>query len=264
MSRAWFRSSALLGPLNTIAVGLALAGSASSILSRVLSGTMDPSSPSWPIAAPTLVLGTIWAWGLRTKLRVGRSRILVGWLASIPLAALNAGFATLLVLGSAWQSSWGAFIAGMTVGGIVWVPSLVVTLLCFGLPIAWARQAAAKGLMGEERGEIAVGVAAVVMSLVGVAASYDRVAVVVSLAGLTAGGVATSFALVRNRQRNDFLARVEAGSVAGFRVEATPEGRALVRVAPATGSGYRVAVFDEEVIPLEGSLLPLRARSVGR
>jgi hypothetical protein len=152
----------------------------------------------------------------------------------------------------------------MTVGGIVWVPSLVVTLLCFGLPIAWARQAAAKGLMGEERGEIAVGVAAVVMSLVGVAASYDRVAVVVSLAGLTAGGVATSFALVRNRQRNDFLARVEAGSVAGFRVEATPEGRALVRVAPATGSGYRVAVFDEEVIPLEGSLLPLRARSVGR
>jgi hypothetical protein len=144
------------------------------------------------------------------------------------------------------------FLAGATIGAIIWLPALLVTLVCFGLPIAWSQREAARGLMGEERGDAAVGVAIVAMSVFGLLLSFDRLGLSLAVAGLASGGLATGLALVRERQRARFVARVALGEVAGFRLDETPRGRSLVRTSPG-GTAYRVSTFDEEVIPLDAA-----------
>jgi hypothetical protein len=217
---------------------------------------------SWKVAVPTLVLGTLWARLLRAKRRLGTSNIRAGWLASFPLAAANAGVACALQVSGdplTPDGALGLFVAGATFGGIVWVPALVMTLLCFGLPIAWAQHASARGLMGEERGELVVGVAVLGVAGLGMVARVDTLTLVLSLAGMALGAMAAGLSLARDLRRERFVAEVAAGHVRGFRVQATAQGRALVRTNPDEGAAYRVASFDEEVIPLDAT--PLRERA---
>ncbi len=250
MRRSCFESSRALSALSTLGVGLALAGAASSAILRVL-GETGGSHPSWRIGLPTLVLGTVWAWGLRLR-PSNRPRAVTGWVASVPLAAVNAGISCALVLepGGSTLGSVGAFFAGAIVGSIVWVPALLVTLLCFGLPLAWARRAAAQGLMGEERGEAVVGLATVVVSVLGACVWVDTPALSLSLLGLLAGGGVACLAAARHHRRSQFVDAAEAGKMAGFRVESRAGRRALVRVA-AGREGYRAADVDIEVLLLE-------------
>jgi hypothetical protein len=199
-----------------------------------------------------LFFGVLWARGLRSKRCVGTTSVRVGWLSSVPLAAANAGVAAAVCLkhGELDSGSFGMFLAGATIGAIIWLPALIVTLVCFGLPIAWSQRAAARGLMGEERGDAVVGAATVAMSVFGLLLSFDRLGLVLAVAGIASGGLAAGLAFLRERQRARFVAKVALGEVDGFRLEATPRGRSLVRTSPG-GTAYRVSTFDEEVIPLD-------------
>lgn len=122
---------------------------------------------------PTLVVGTCWAALLRWReeVKLGRWKPRLGWLLSVPLAALNGALAGGILIASEQTSSneWffkflgGAFM-GSTFGIIVWLPALMVTLLLFGLPIARAQKAALQGFSGEERGERTLCLTNVVLS----------------------------------------------------------------------------------------------------
>jgi len=256
VKRSWFQSSRAIAALNTLAVGLGLAGMAASVIVRILDNGDNHSPQGWIVAVPTLVLGTTWAWGLRSRRQLKGTSIRVGWLASVPLASLNAGVSCTMLVAPDWpvrgelSTIVGPMLAGMTFGAIIWVPALIATLVCFGLPILWAQRAAAKRLVGEERGEQVVGLAVLVISVVGVGVHVDHLTLGVSACGMLAGGAATLLAFARSQRRGAFVSQVEAGNVAGYRVESTSEGRALVRMEPA-GPGYRVADFDVEVIELD-------------
>jgi hypothetical protein len=76
-----------------------------------------------------------------------------------------------------------------------------------------------------------------------------------------AGGVAAALAHARERRRRDFVARAEAGDVKGFRVDASAEGKVLVRVT-SQGEGYRVADFQEEVFLLDEEGRATKARAI--
>ncbi len=99
-------------------------------------------------ALPTLVFGTLWARALRWEKTLPGSKLRVGWLLSIALAALNGGTAVGLLLASERHAPnfterlprfVMGFFAGVTVGAFAWVPALIVTLVLFGLPIASAQ-----------------------------------------------------------------------------------------------------------------------------
>jgi hypothetical protein len=173
----------------------------------------------------------------------------------------------LIALTTPFDLGKGVFAAflGATLGAIVWIPALIATLVCFGVPIARAQRLAKKGLAGEERGEWIVGLVCVVISLVGLVISYvwapklgigDRGGTgieaprLMALLGLVAGMASTTLARAREARRRVFVAGAEAGNIAGYRIDATDEGKVLVRVV-SQGKGYRVADFEEEVFELD-------------
>jgi hypothetical protein len=154
-----------------------------------------------------------------------------------------------------------AALLGATFGAIVWIPALLVTLALFGLPIASAQRLAKKGLAGEERGELIVGLVCAVISLVGLVISFDgahfpglgpllEAPRLFSLLGLVAGLATTIIAQARAARRRAFVTRAEAGNAPGYRIDTTDEGKVLVRIV-AQGKGYRVADFEEEVFELD-------------
>jgi hypothetical protein len=256
MTPGWLRSSRALAILSTIGVAMSLAGAAASIITRALGQPFfaDLKHPSWPIAVPTFVLGTAWVACLRWRSFVGGSRLRIGWVLSVPLAAMNAGVACSIV---AAGSALSTFVLGVLVGAIVWVPALLATLVCFGGPIAWAQNAAARGLVGEERGEAVVGLATVVVGLLGTVVYTDRFALSVSIFGLCLGITTALSALVRDRRRARFVSAVAAGEVHGFRVESSRRGRVLIRLS-TNGNVYRVGSIDEEVFEIERSTAVMR------
>jgi hypothetical protein len=152
---------------------------------------------------------------------------------------------------------------GAVIGAVVWIPALVLTLLCFGLPIWRAERLAAQGLAGRERGEVLVGAAAAALSGLALplallaASSADAplrpsalwITPVLAALGLGTGVTTTAMAWLRGARRKAFVARVEAGEVEHFRVDTTEAGKVLVRVVPQ-GEGYRVADFEEAVAEL--------------
>jgi hypothetical protein len=252
VQRSWLRPSHLIGPLSTVAVGLALSASSSPVILRWLGGNPPSDPPGWGVELPTLFFGVLWARGVRSKRCAAATNIRLGWLASVPLAAANAGVAAAVCLrhGALDSGSIGMFLAGATIGAIVWFPALIVTLVCFGIPIAWAQKAAARGLMGEERGYAVVGLTTVAMSVFGLVLSFDGLGRSLAVAGIASGGLAAGLAFLRERRRARFVAKVAKGEVPDFRLEETLRGRSLVRTSPG-GTAYRVSTFDEEVNPLD-------------
>lgn len=277
MIPASFRSLRALRILNVAAVGLALSslvGSVFTVLSHE-SGRM-----AFITALPTLLVGLVWAAVLRSPRTVDRTSFRWGWVASVPLAVLNSALAAGLMFSTEGNRFRGlgralmGAIAGATLGAIIWIPALVGTLICFGVPIAWAQKLAQKGLAGEERGEWVVGMVCLVMSLFAIFVAGTAMAapraymeaaqaliVVLSAGGMVTGGGAALLAGARETRRRRFVAAAEAGKVAGYRVDATDEGKVLVRVV-AQGKGYRVADFEEEVFELDAEGEATRPRTM--
>jgi hypothetical protein len=212
-------------------------------------------------ALPTLLLGALWAALLRWKRTLGSTSVRVGWLLSVPLAALNAGVACGVMFATEGNDPFtklllGAMI-GATFGAFIWIPALIATLVCFGIPIAWSQRLASRGLSGAERGEFVIGAASAVLAAGGLAlVPFDRgmslgigslagIGVLAVLCALLTCLVAASRAFARRA----FVKAAAEGQVPGIRVEETPEGRALVRVT-SHGQGYRVTDFHEELVRL--------------
>ncbi len=227
------------------------------------------------IGAPTLVSGAMWAMLLRLPRTLSGTRVRVGWVLSIPLAALNAASAAAL---STWPDAapgkvfwW--FVAGGTLGIGLWGPALFFTLVFFGLPISWGQNMAKKGLAGEERGELVVGLAALIVSAVALALMVthgpdsafearsaewlenSRLAKLtlgaLSAAGMALGAAAAFVARARESARRAFVAGVSSGALPGYRVDATDEGKVLLRVYSPGGASYRVADFEEALFALD-------------
>ena len=76
---------------------------------------------------------------------------------------------------------------------------------------------------------------------------FMRIAAVL---GAVVGGTAAVLANMRERSRKLFVESAEQGKIPGVRVDATPEGKALVRVS-SLGQGYRVSDFTQEVFLLD-------------
>jgi hypothetical protein len=258
-----FQTPRTLAVLNTGAVGLALAA----VVAPVFAALVPYDSLGAYAGLPTLLCGVLWAWLLRRPQTVGRTSIRWGWVASIPLAMLNAGLSCGLLMTMGAHPSperfFGGMVLGATFGVIIWLPSLLATLLCFGVPIARAQRLAKNGLAGAEHGEWIVGFVCVTMSVVGLLLSLtmdqpsmrvDQTQVwaarLFGILGALAGASSTTLAWLRGVRRRAFVAAAEAGNVKGYRVDTTGEGKVLVRIA-AQGKGYRVADFEEEVFELD-------------
>ncbi len=268
-----FQTRGLLRNLNVLAVGAGLASVTGAIFSLIFSSGSDAVRLGISTTLPTLVLGMVWAMLLRWRKTVGGSALRWGWLASVPLAALNGGLAAMGLFWNGHTTPLEAIVTGLllgsTVGAIFWVPGLIATLVCFGIPIAWGQRLAAKGLAGEERGELVVGGASALVGALGtliaalapeprlfdpsqvsqLAAVRMLIAAVGGVAAL-AGGAATLVSQLRAKRRRTFVRDVEAGAVPGYRVEESQEGKVLIRVN-AQMPGYRVADFHEEVFALD-------------
>lgn len=262
-----FQTLRALRLLNIGAVGLALAGVVGAVVAVVFHKGYGVSTLGGVEAVPTLLCGVVWAWLLRRPATVGKTSIRWGWVASIPLAMANAGLTlTVLVTPSSHlgpEKFVLAALLGATVGAIVWIPALLATLVCFGVPIASAQRLAKKGLAGEERGERIVGLVCAVMSFIGLVISFQgahkpgldggawiQIPRLLALLGLVTGLLTTGLATARAARRRTFVADAEAGKIAGYRIDATNEGKVLVRIV-AQGKGYRVADFEEEVFELD-------------
>ena len=255
-----FRSARLIPRLNILAVALSLSACTAAVF-----GVLVPDVPSAATGGPTLFAGLRWAWLLRTSRTAFGTKVRVGWLASVPLAILNTAAAcawAAAARGATWATVMGnapsAFLFIAVFGSIVWVPALLCTLACFGLPIAWAQSLAKKGLSGAERGEAIVAGACATLSTLALALMtrappfHDRPPTLwVGLGGAVLGLVAATLAVRRERERARFVECVARGEVVGYRVDETSEGRALVRVSEQGTVAYRVADYREAVCFLD-------------
>jgi hypothetical protein len=254
-----FRPSELLRWLGVAAAGFALAACTWPI--RELGGIAVPIS--------TLFYGLIWARFVR--LRAGR--IPIGWLASVPLAAMNAGtacafsipqMASLVTRGDVAEC-FGPFVMGASVGAIVWLPALVATLVLFGLPLFFAERAAHKGITGDDHGAVVVGSASTFYcGLMLLWLMYEKnwalashlqvlpLARALAAVGLVAGLLCVVLARARIRIRRVFLNRVRTGIAPGYRLEPvrTVMTARLVRVTEE-GVGYRETALVEPLFEID-------------
>lgn len=259
MLPAAFRARKLLATISILAVGLALGASVAAVLGRVFSSAAVGAL----CGASSTLIGAGWAALLRSKRRVTRWKIRLGWVVSPLFAIGNSALAAGLLISSDKGPSgfvFGAF-AGATFGVFIWLPALIVTLVCFGFPIAAAQREAAKGLAGEERGDLWIGAICAVIALLALAVNLDVGApkgthhassLALSIAAIALGGATALVARGRQARRRDFVARVEAGSVEGFRVDPTPEGKVLLRVS-SLAEGYRVADYEQALFELDAA-----------
>ncbi len=247
--------------LNVWGVAFSLATAASAVLGH-----------PFVIGTSTAFFGAIWALTLRSTR--------IGWIASLPLAAMNA-MASFALLRIARVIEYGPFnfdqfvkaifegaALGGTLGAIIWFPAWLLTLMVFGWPLRHAQQLARKGLAGEENGERLVGVASASVAAFAILAILlvgtglvpvlsgrgDRGGAQLWLFGAIAialGSAAAYIAHTRVRERRAFVASVERGEVEGFRIDDSADGRALVRTAE--NATYRVADFREELARLDES-----------
>jgi len=274
-----FGSQKTLARLNAVAVAFALAACTGATFGALL------QLPGGLVALPTFFCGLLWAALLRIPKTLGRSGLRWGWLASVPLAALNGGLACGVLFVAEPTADLASLpvgiVLGATVGVLFWGPALTVTLLCFGVPMAWAQRLAARGLAGTERGERIVGAACAVLGALASVVAHEGMgatahsidhsnvqlpsgAEVVQLAGAIAfvlGAIAVALATQRERRRATFVAQVEAGAVPRFRIDHALEGKVLVRIESQGRGAYRVADYEEEICLLDHEGAATRVRT---
>jgi hypothetical protein len=255
-----FRPFPAFAALNIAAVGLSLGAIVS--LPAALADSAAPLGIVVGLGLPTAFVGARWVRGLR-------SRPAGGWLGSIGYAWLNStliGTVAPALSPPRDFAHWlegtlmGGFV-GATIGALVWIPALLATLLVFGLPIAGARKLSRRGFSGTDLGEALVGgVSAVIgsLALVGLASGRPDlgsgiVTGALGLVGAAAGGLACVLAFGRELARRQFVQRVEAGAIRGYRVADTPEGRRLMQM-PTGGNAYREGDFLVAVLTEEGAV----------
>ncbi len=268
-----FRAPRLLRNLNVAAVGASLAACAGVVFAGILGPAFSPQyesadglfphnwfTPGIASGLSTLAFGMVWARVVRKR----AGKIPIGWIAAVPLAALNAGTALGLVMSTESSGGvpgfFGGLVLGATFGAMFWIPALVVTLVCFGLPIYLAQQAADKGLGSEDRGERTVGIAAACFALfallviTGVHRPRAEGIILTSLAalGVLAGVASAIYATKRERNRRVFLGSVVMGAEEGFRVTDGAGQTLLVRVT-RTPEIYRGADLEEPLVELDDS-----------
>lgn len=218
-----FRAPRLLRWLNVLAVGLSLAAATGLVL-----GTFMRAEVALASSATTLFFGLVWA----RVVRVRRGSTPWGWLAAVPLAAVNAGTAFCLDriddVEQGFRPSFGDmvrwFLEGTTFGVIVWGPALVVTLVLFGLPLYEAQLAADQGLGSEDRGERFVG------------------AVAGAIAALALVALPFAANAVASRPPTE----------CGYQIDSQPDGASLlVRVSITEGGYYRAPRLKEPVVELD-------------
>jgi hypothetical protein len=255
-----FARKPLLAVLNVLAVGLTLAAATTTLLQLKTVAS----------AFPTLVIGALWAALLRWPRKLfPDSKWRLGWVFSPILAVANACF-TLFALEPKGNLVELVFMATVP-GAILWVPALLATILFYGVPLLRAEQLAKNGLSGAERGERVIGLTTAVIGLLATWAASEssrysaanKTALVMGVIGTLAGASAAVLAQIRHSSRGRFVREVEAGRVQGFRVDDTPQGKALVRVE-SNGEGYRVADHEEEIARLtaEGDVRSGRRRHI--
>jgi hypothetical protein len=252
-------------------VGFSLAACAGVVFAGVLGSSfmsgddVSPFASGWVTPGlasgiSTLLFGLVWA----RVVRIRSGKFPLGWLAAIPLAALNAGTALGLIMSA--ESSGGAagflggLVLGATIGAIFWIPALVVTLLCFGAPLLIAQRAADQGLGSEDRGERTIGVAAACFALLalllvtGIHHPALEGTVLASMAaiGLVTGTASAIYATTRERKRRLFLGNVVMGAEDGYRVTDAAGQALLVRVT-RTPEAYRGVDLEEPLLELDGS-----------
>jgi hypothetical protein len=248
--------------LNIAGVGLALSAMTGAVFSNILEHAGH--SAGVITAIPTLIIGTLWAALLRSRATLTGARIRVGWILSLPFAIANAGFASAIyfALHDGLEKFFIGGVLGATFGAVFWIPALVLTLLCFGFPIYRAQALAKKGLAGEERGEWMVGLVSLAISALALGLATQRTVatpagrldsgvfvILLAALGMASGGLASTLAFARELRRRRFVRAAGEGKLQGYRVDATPEGKVLVRIG-AAGRGYRVADFEEDVFEL--------------
>jgi hypothetical protein len=252
-----------------LAAAGSLAASAGTILGKILGNDFITHQPAPVVTLSTLVYALLWT---RFMYFPGKFKWL-GYVLSVPLAALNAGTACALSMSRSTESVATEFLlmmaGGAVLGMIFWVPALILSFLFFGVPVIHARKLAERGLAGEERG---LTVAAAVATALAVAASVyavmwdgeiggGAIPFFVAILAAATGYVGIGGAFQRSRARKAFVAQVRAGEIAGYRVQPTDAGEVLLR-AVMQGEGYRVAQFDEPVAELDdaGTLERIFAR----
>jgi hypothetical protein len=220
----------------------------------------------------TFLVGLAWAATLRVRKRVTRRQWQLGWVLSVPLAALNGALAAGVLFVSDGRGTaidqlgrfLGGMVAGLTIGAVIWIPALVATLLCFGFPIARAQRLAERGLAGTERGERVVGISAAVLGVIGtlIVSSWETtpvgrgpfaargLVVACGLFAAAAGASSAMWATARSKRREAFVKDAEAGRVAGYRVDTGAEGKVLVRVDASGNDAYRSGDRFEAVYEL--------------
>lgn len=251
------RSNQALAVANVFAVASAM-GAAAGVGAAIV--FRDFAKSGLATLSATFVLGLLWAALLRLRATAGRSNVRVGWALAVPLAAVNSVVAEMIfaVLDQEHPALWRAAMQGLFGNAVYWVPALAAVLLLFGVPIAWSQRLASKGLAGQERGEGLIGavcafIAASAMALIPTSAERTLGATMMfsmAIVGLALGLGTSALAMVKNAMRRRFVAKVEAGEVPRFRVDATPEGKVLVRVT-SHGESYRVGDFEEEIAKID-------------
>lgn len=264
-----FQSLKALRNLNIAAVGFSLAS-----LVQGLPVWLESARKLWMapyiFGLPTLLCGVLWAILMRSPKTFAGTKTRRGWVYSIPLAMMNAGLSCGLMMtldgfdyhGFTIERLLGGFVLGATLGGFIWLPTLLVVLLVFGIPIAKSQKLAERGLSGQERGERILGIVTSILGTFGLLMSTNAstaapakdaaqtigllLAWLVPIVAMMTGGLASIQAQLRTKRRHEFVENVEAGKVEGFRIDDTPEGRVLMRVT-SMGQGYRVANFEEPV-----------------
>jgi hypothetical protein len=261
-----FRTLGALRVLNTLAIASALAAS-TGVAFLYTWGHMDLPRMIPASVLSTFAVGLLWARLLRSRRRVTRWQIQIGWVLSPALAVLNAALACGLLfaqgshlhLGFRMISFLIGAVMGVTVGAMAWLPGWVVTMLCFGVPIMWAQRRADRGLAGEEQGERVVGLVAAAIGLLSALPQSERSGAGplarllldgCSLAAIVTGASAAVLATARAMRRRVFVADAEAGRVPGYRVQTAPEGKVLVRVE-RSGEMYRGSEHFEAVVELD-------------
>lgn len=270
-----FRSLAWLRRFNVAAMGLSLAAATGTTFAAMLGKPNTFGAVALATGLPTLLCGIAWALLLRMRKTVGPSKVRWGWLASMPLAAVNGALACGLLFvtdgrehGDLLSKLFVGLFAGATFGALFWLPGLLATLAFFGGPLLWSQRLAARGLAGEERGERVIGVASMVLGALAIVgylgqrssagagshptleAAGSAFLAVTPVLAIVAGALATGLAHARERRRRAFVADVERGEVKGYRIDDAPEGKVLLRVS-TVGTLYRVANFEEEVLALD-------------